>query len=63
MFDNINRQRSKKVMETLDLVNRSLGTEIVRFAVQGFEKRYRLKREYLSQRYTTNIDEVLHIKI
>ncbi len=63
MFDNINRQRSKKVMDTLDLVNRSLGTEIVRFAVQGFEKRYRLKREYLSQRYTTNINEVLHINI
>jgi len=63
LFDTLNRQRSKKVMETLDFVNRSLGTEIVRFAVQGFEKRYRLKREYLSQRYTTNIDEVLHINI
>lgn len=63
IFDEINRQRSKTVMDTMDRVNRSLGTEIVRFAAQGFEKRYRLKREYLSQRYTTNSNELLHVKI
>ena len=61
-LDTVNRGRNKKVMETLDKVNNSLGSEIVRFAIQGFEKRYKLKADYLSQRYTTNIDEILHVK-
>lgn len=62
LVDTFDRERSKKLMATLDHVNASLGTEIVRFAVQGFEKRYRLKAEYLSQRFTTNMNEVLHVK-
>lgn len=60
-MDTVNRERNKKVMETLDKVNASLGSEMIRFAIQGFEKRYKLKAEYLSQRFTTNMDEVLHI--
>lgn len=61
-FDTTDRKRNKTVMQALDKINHSLGKEIVRFAVQGFEKRYRLKQDYLSQRYTTNLNELLHIK-
>jgi DNA polymerase V len=46
----------------MDRLNRSLGKEIVRFAVQGFEKRYRLKAEYLSRKFTTDIEQVIHVK-
>lgn len=62
LFDEVDRQRSKRLMHTLDSVNRSMGRDVVRLAVQGFEKRYRLRQEHLSQRYTTNIHEVLHVK-
>lgn len=62
LFDLQNRGRGNKLMDTLDNLNRSLGKDIVRYAVQGFEKRYRMKQEWLSQRYTTNINEVLHVK-
>lgn len=51
------------VMEAMDKVNRALGKEIVRLAVQGFEKRYRLKAEHLSPCYTTNIDHILKVQI
>ena len=62
LFDSMDRKKSKIVMQTLDKINKSLGKEVVRFAIQGFEKRYRLKQDYLSKRYTTNINEILHVK-
>ena len=63
MFDKANRSKQYAVMNILDKINGSLGKEIVRFAVQGYEKKYRLKAEWLSPRYTTNIDEILKVKI
>jgi len=63
MFDKCDRPKNKKIMAAMDRVNRSLGKEIVRLSVQGFEKRYRLKTEYLSSHYTTDINQVLKVKI
>ncbi|RYY57216.1 MAG: Y-family DNA polymerase [Chitinophagaceae bacterium] len=62
LFDESNRPRDKKIMETMDKLNQSLGREIVRFAVQGFEKRYRLKTAYISRKFTTDISQVIHVK-
>jgi DNA polymerase V len=63
MYDEADRPKAKTVMNALDAINRSLGKEMVRFAVQGFEKKYRLKAEWLSPRYTTHIREILKVKI
>lgn len=63
MFDSQNREKDKVVMTALDKVNKALGKNIVRLASQGFENRYRLRAEYISKRYTTNINELLTIKI
>jgi DNA polymerase V len=63
MFDQCNRKKNKIVMETMDKVNKSLGKEILRLSMQGFEKRYRLKTEYLSAHYTTDINQILKVKI
>jgi len=63
MFDGLDRLRDRKVMDTMDKLNRSLGKEIVRFAVQGFEKRYRLKAEHLSPCYTTKMSQILKVYI
>jgi DNA polymerase V len=62
-FDEADKVRNRQVMRTMDKINRSLGKEIVRSAVQGFERKYRLKAEYLSPCYTTRISEILKIKI
>ena len=34
---------------------------MLRFAVQGYKKEYKLKSAHLSKRYTTDINEVLEI--
>lgn len=63
LFDTQDKSSKKALMETMDKVNKSLGKEVVRLAVQGFEKRYRLRAEHLSPCYTTNIDHILKVRI
>jgi DNA polymerase V len=63
MFDKCDRKKNKTVMEAMDKVNKTLGKEIVRLSAQGFEKRYRLKTDYLSAHYTTDMNQILKVKI
>lgn len=62
LFMNTNKN-VEIVMKAMDKVNKTLGKDVVHLAVQGFEKTYRLKSEHLSQRYTTDINHILKVKI
>jgi DNA polymerase V len=62
-FDEAHVEKNARVMQTMDNINQQLGKEIVRTAVEGFDRRYRLKTEYLSPRYTTRMSDVLKIRI
>ncbi|MGN6438397.1 MAG: Y-family DNA polymerase [Agriterribacter sp.] len=61
MFELSDLEKNKKVMTAMDNVNKSLGKETVRMATQGFKKRYKLRADHLSPRYTTNIDQILKV--
>jgi DNA polymerase V len=50
-------------MQVVDKVNRSFGKDALRFALQGFGARWKLRQLKLSPCYTTRIEEVLTIKI
>ena len=63
MFDKCDRKKNKTIMEAMDKINQCLGKETVRLSVQGFERRYRLKTEYLSSHFTTDINQILKVKI
>ncbi|MEO5675659.1 MAG: Y-family DNA polymerase [Chitinophagales bacterium] len=63
MFDVADRGRNKKVMQAMDHINNNLGRDFVRFAAQGYAKKFRLRRAMLSPSYTTDISQVLKIKI
>jgi len=63
LFDEVNRPRDKKVMATFDTINNLYGKDIVRFAVQGYHRRWRLRQERLSPCYTTNLNQVFIVKI
>ena len=62
LFDTIDRHRQKALMEAIDAINRKNGHGTIRQAIQGTSCRFDLKREYMSQRFTTNIDEILRVK-
>jgi DNA polymerase V len=63
LFDNVDRGKNKKLMTALDDVNTSFGKDLVKFAVQGYSKKWKLKQEKLSPCYTTQLEQILTIKI
>lgn len=63
IFESKDHDKNKRLMQTLDRINRAMGTNIVRHATQGFQQRHRLKASFLSKRYTTRIEDVLTVKI
>lgn len=62
LFDTFNRSRDKKLMESYDKINQLFGKDLVRFAAQGYGRRWRLKQERLSPCYTTRLCDVYIIK-
>lgn len=62
MFDTCDRKRGNRLMKALDTINAMEGKEIVKFAVQGYSKKWQLRTQHLSQCYTTRIEHVLKVK-
>ena len=63
LFDTVNRSKQAALAKAIDAINRKNGHNKIRVAVQGDEKGWLLKREYISQQYTTNLDEVIVLKV
>ena len=63
LFDTVNRSKQAALAKAIDAINRKNGHNKIRVAVQGDEKGWQLKREYISQQYTTNLDEVIVLKV
>ena len=62
LFDTINRHRQAALAKAVDAVNRKHGHNMLRMAVQGFDKTWQLKNSFISQQYTTNPDDIIHVK-
>lgn len=60
LFDPIDREKRDKLMQAIDKINGDYSQK-VKLAVQGFGRDWILKQEQLSQRYTTNLNEVITI--
>ncbi|HDV0208591.1 TPA: Y-family DNA polymerase [Klebsiella pneumoniae] len=57
--DNAPRKNSEKLMEVLDHLNAKGGRGTLYFAGQGIQTTWQMKREMLSPRYTTRLDDLL----
>ncbi len=62
LFDDVDRDKQKKLMDTVDKINDSLGTYKIRVASQGYGKKWKLRNEKLSPCYTTRIDDIIKVK-
>ena len=64
---NIFRQKDnlklKKLMTAIDNINTRMGKDMIRFAAQGFDRKWRLKQERLSPSYTTRFSDMLCVRI
>ena len=61
MYDVLDRKKDKELMNTVDIVNNRFGKDLVRFARQGYGKKWKLRQMKLSPCYTTRIEDVLII--
>lgn len=61
LWDNIDRGRFAILMKSLDSINTSNGDDVVKFAIQGTRKRWKMKQERLSPCYTTRWKDLLTI--
>lgn len=59
LFDDPAAQaRSRSLMRTLDSINAKMGSHSLRLLGEGWDKNWRMRRERMSQAYTTNWDEI-----
>ncbi|MEP6949113.1 MAG: Y-family DNA polymerase [Ginsengibacter sp.] len=63
MFDVHDRTKDKILAGIMDQVNQQMGKDTVRMSVQRFEGRYKLRTDHLSKKYTTDINQILKVKI
>jgi DNA polymerase V len=62
LFDDVDRSKRNKLMRSLDQINARIGRDKVRLAIQGFDRKWRLKQERLSPCYTTRFADILAVK-
>lgn len=62
MFDTRD-ERHIPLMNMVDAINKSCGTQKVRLGSQDQKRVWKMKQEKLSPRYTTNINDIIKIKV
>lgn len=62
IFDKRNRARDKKIVSVMDTLSKKYGTLVIKCATQGNSKKWKLKNEFISRRFTTNLDDIIQIK-
>lgn len=62
LFDTVDREKQSALAKAVDAINRKHGHNTVRMSVQGFDKSWQLKNEYISRQYTTNLEDIIVIK-
>ena len=63
LFDSIDRAKQARLSAAIDAINRRNGFNTVKVAVQGTDKRWHLKCEHKSAQYSTNLCEVIKVKV
>jgi len=58
-WDHIDRDKNKKLLKIIDHTNKSLGRDKIKFAAQGYNKKWKMRQEHLSPNYTTQWKDLL----
>ena len=63
LFDNVDRDKRREINSVVDKINRKMGKNKVKLAVQGTSRKWKLKQEKLSPCYTTRFADILEVRI
>lgn len=62
LFEGVN-PKHKPIMDAVDVINEKMGCHKVRLAAQDLGRVWKMKQEKMSPRYTTNLNEIISIKV
>lgn len=62
LFDEVDRQKHSKAMQVMDKLNLRYGNSTVKLAAEGNGRKWKLRQEQLSQRYTTVWSDLICVK-
>ena len=63
LFDNLDRDKRREVNSVVDTINKKMGRNKVKLAVQGSGRKWRLRQERISPCYTTRFSDILEVRI
>lgn len=63
LFDTVDRGKQQKLMKVIDKLNRGFTKNNLTLAVQGEQRKWKLKQESLSPCYTTKLNDIIKIRI
>ncbi len=63
VWDDVTKKKIRELMQTVDKINARVGQGVVKFAVQGTKRRWKMHQERLSPKYTSNWNDILIIEI
>ena len=62
LWEEEDKSRSSRLMKALDNINTRMGTEAIKYAVQGNSQKWKLRSAFMSSCFTTQLDQVLTIR-
>nr|DAP86234.1 MAG TPA: hypothetical protein [Caudoviricetes sp.] len=60
LFDSVDREKRERLQQAIDKINGE-HSQLVKLAIQGTGRDWKLKQEQLSGRYTTDISQIINI--
>lgn len=63
LFDTVDRDKQASLSKVVDEINMRNGLDTVRIAVQGYNNNWHIKNEHISKQYTTNIKDIIVVKV
>lgn len=61
LWDETDRIKLARLYNTVDRINKKNGTSSLKIATQGYNKKWQLKSEHISRKYTTNLNDIIQI--
>ena len=61
LFSTTDKEKQKRLMNVVDKLNKGFTKNKLSLAVQGTNKKWNLKQELLSPRYTTKLSDIINI--
>ena len=63
LWDQEKIEKCRLLMQAMDRINTRNGRDSVRFALQGFDRKWKMKQEMLSKAYTTRWEDLLIVNV